>query len=456
MAERRNPNKDSYAPVTVQLDYKRAADTPVIHIPAQHCLQSVWIEYSASSTFWKGTLTLLDPAETFFKNELFVPAMSAQFAIKWAFTSDPNGMYNAPTYIGRITRIVPSFTTSGIILVFDLVDDNAPAPALDKNRPPRAFKAGMKASDIVRKIAEANRWTRLSIEETVGTLPELVMTVDETHASFIQDRIVPLSRSDNNRAFKFFTDPQFNRVHFHTDAYPKELAYPEQPQENDNAGPSTFRYVYARDRVGEVESFAPSDNTMFAWMGGGGDGSMQSIDSKGGVPVEHTHTADGGVTPPPPPGGSAAGVPQPPARLPGDDYTLDIAPPAPEGVGNGYKPEASNKALSARSVEEATHRAIGSYAAARSRAYQASLTVKGNHWIKPSTVIEVLYFTPGQDKPHYLSGRFNVFQVKHTLDGSGFKTEVEMQRDGLPAQVAGAQKPPGKIREFKGEELTVH
>lgn len=346
---------------------------------------------------WTGTITLFDP--TFDELELAIIAAERDRNVDFEFGwDDPvDGLRRA--FKGWITRYRPNFEPNGTTLTLEVMARSLGPTIVDKRV--RSYKEGLRASEIVRAIAEEEGWSTSdllgndTIETTEPPLETPFNTKGESAFNFIRDQLLKQARSPNGGSdFRLFFDEE-GALHFHTSNYIVS---------------STHLYRYARDMSGDVISFTPADMSLFGVLSGGGNTRYTSpVSAQGGTAEIHS-TATGGV------------------NSEGAVTAVDAA--AKPNLGDGIHSVVN---LVTRHPAEAERIARARYEHYRRFAYQAEMSVHGTHRIRVLDYIraEVL---KANGELHYLSGNFQVFKVKHEVSSSGWETSFEMMREGISAQ----------------------
>jgi len=367
-----------------------------VQLPFADYLTELSIELVTTGA-WTGTITLFDP--TFDELELAILAAERDRNIDLQFGwDDPVDSFQR-SFKGWITRYRPNFEPNGTTLTLEVMARSLGPTIVD--RTVRSYKEGMRASEIVRAIAEEQGWPTSdlfgndTIEATEPPLETPFNTKGESAFNFIRDQLLKQARSPNGGSdFRLFFDEE-GALHFHTSNY---------------ISASTHLYRYARDMAGDVLSFTPADMSLFGVLSGGGNTRYTSPVSAQGGTADIRSTSTGGV------------------NSEGAVTAVDAA--ARPNLGDGIH---SFVNLVTRHPAEAERIARSRYEHYRRFAYSAELSVHGTHRIRVLDYIraEVLK-TNGE--LHYLSGNFQVFKVKHEVSSSGWETSFEMTREGISAQ----------------------
>lgn len=435
MAESPQMFKDSYAPVAIELGCEPnpySGKSVPVTLPAIDMLISASIEYTASSA-WKGQIVLYDPGELFLSGG-WSPGKGARFFLKFDWDNN-SASYSSktPTFRGVVAQAVPSYEYKATKVTIDIVNEGLSGLSQDANRQPRTFKEGMKASDIVSAIAAAS-WpgTPTEIESSFGTIPHGFNLGSMSHWQFLQQKILPLARSEKNEAFQLFIDPRDDSVHFHTPTY----------RANKKKQDYVRHYVYARDYNGEVIQFTPSNEALFRAVQGGMDATYVTAKSEDGTYAEVSGSAAGGIPFPKKSDDEKAkgnesesdAILSLPPVFPGEEEVPDLT----VGVKTKNAPaEQAYVHAPSRDIVQFGARSAAYYDSLRQRVLKASLTVKGTHAVRVGDVVRVDVYMTETNQPHYLSGLFRVNGVRQTLDSQGWQTEMELCRKGFSTAPEG-------------------
>jgi hypothetical protein len=199
-------------------------------------------------------------------------------------------------------------------------------------------------------------------------------------------------------------------LHFHSRAYDGCV----------NGRPLVAKtYIVYKDLSGEVISYKPSDQSLQQFILGGGAATFGSVDSDSGEATEETSDAGEGVE-----------------GLGGGSHLL---------VSEAYVPvysvvdyDSVYVPIIERNRYVAQLKARQFHDHARSCNLIATLEVVGTHAVRPSDLVEVLYFDgTGVDHAQYLSGVFwvgpigqDTTAIQHTVGSDGWKTTINLLRQG--------------------------
>lgn len=432
--------QDSYAPVLYDAMYSRLGypNEDYGRFPVNQMLQSLTITRKVRGVA-TGTLTLFDRNETFLVGTKR-PGQGSGFILKWTWANTGLNVAQMPAYRMQVVRVVPNFSVEGTGLTFDLTGRFIPFNATQKGLAPRKFDAGQTASEIVKQICAELKWPVSAIEDSYGKLPAFVLG-DESHHDFIMNRILPLAHNDSGEHFEFYTDDPTGGVHFHSRSYVVRIG---RRRVNGSSMRAVAReYTFARDATGEVESFAPHDNSFFAAIAGGGDGRVTGIDSQRGRPVSIDTSVRDGLP--------VTTIDSKPKNIPltGDEQAVSSLALGPASSISTPESEKKNvtafTGLIARTPEEAQRLAVNLWSMLRNTAYMADATVKGTHDVEVGDWVIFHYYTYQQGE-HFLSGLFRVNEITHTLDSGGWKTSFKLTRAASkPSSLSSEVRPGGYV-----------
>ena len=463
---------DSYRALQFEIIFRtqvstKSADNVIyqdIQIPAHEYLQSLSVEMLTGGA-WSGALTLFDPNTGYLENLILAAGTSRDIIFRWGYTTDEDGndipISKLRAFRGHIVKYEPTFAQEGTTLVLQMVHAGfVDAVINNADDKVRSWPGEMSASDIVLDIARRRGWqefqvdasgslsisiiNRRTVEPTDGPIGEAVtMKKGMDDATFIRQVLIPLARNaDNVGGYLFGVAPHHygegSVVYFQTPNYLGTSATPAATAAVSKAKlPIQKTYTVARDQMGEVISFAPSDDKFFASVLGSGNVTYVGLDSFKGSQEIITVSEIDGVP------GSKRSIHQ------DAEYTTEIGS---EKIRATY--------LSARTAKELERMAAAKYDRLRDHQYKADLEVLGTHDIRVFGHIEVNYFrfaetligtdevvpvtafgrptTTAQriartQRPlvkHYLSGVYRVDSVAHEVSTSGWTTRAELFRTG--------------------------
>jgi hypothetical protein len=365
-------------------------------IPANQFLQNIDLEFVTNGG-WRGTVTLFDPQGDFLENLIIAAGLERDVTL--AFGRGARVADDNREFVGRVAFYKPQFEPHGVTLQLDLVPRAIADAVLD--RVLRGFPEGQRVSDLVEQIAVARGWlVRDSIEPTVDVVKEPFSSNGESDFHFINAILRPHARNASGEGgYLFFVGPD-DVVHFHTPNY---------------TNPVSHRFRFTRDGSGDVISFSPADTNIFASLMGGGNSVFGGLSSLDGASTSTTSSQTGGVD------GQGS-----PVESDGGSR-LDLG----EGVHAYFD-------ISTRDPEELKRLAQDRYDTFRRAAYQADLEVWGTHRVSPLDFVDVEY-VKRDGRLHYLSGRFQVFKVAHSIDRGEWRTTYTCMRGSIQG-VPGTQQ----------------
>ena len=386
---------NSYAALTGSLSLSGGGTS--IELPFETYLEEFTIELVTAGS-WTATITLFDPS--FDDLELAILAAEADRNIELRFGWDDPIDPLIRTFKGWITRYRPEFQPHGTSLTLEVMARSLGPTVVDKTV--RSYKEGMRASEIVQAIAEEQGWStsdlagNVTIEPTEPPLETPFNTKGESAFNFLRDQILKQAKSANGGSdYRLFFDEE-GALHFHTSTF---ISAP------------THLYRYARDMSGDVISFAPADMSLFGVLSGGGNARYSSSVSAQGGTAEVQSSATGGVN--------------------GEGGVTSVDSAAKRNRGDGIH---SFVNLFSRHPAEVERIARSRHEHYRRFAYQAELTVRGTHRVRPLDYVRAEVIK-GNGELHYLSGNFQVFKVKHSVSvGEAWETSYEMLREGIGQQ----------------------
>lgn len=417
---------DSYKPLVHEIIFVvgKGRNARLFDIPSHEFLQSLTVDLITRGA-WTGQMVLFDQDGDFIENLVLLAGRDRRVLFRWGW-DDGRGLENYPLYEAAITFYEPDFTPEGVTLTLDLIASSVIEQILDKKT--RSFEEGLRCSDIVRRIADQNNWkhvdrrtNRETIEETDLPLEKPLSQKDESDLKFIRDKVEKEAVNIDKKAVRFFFDRD-GVLHFHSD-----LFLIKQDADHHFAA----SYKFARDAMGEVISFKPKDTSIFKSLLGGGNADFTAIDSISGTKLLLKSTQTGGLPNSRNEVGQDAAFLTP---LPGDKQ--------------------SKINLIARDPRELERLAASRHSRLRSFTYEADLQVLGTHAVQALDHIKVEYIKR-DGRSHYLSGAFHVHGISHTVDSSGWVTNMSMMRSATraPTDVPSSQVPRQEIdREISGKE----
>lgn len=424
--------QDSYAPLAYDVLYSQKGETDAdfTRFPFTDFFQSLTITRKTSN-IWTGTLTLFDRDEKFLCGPKR-PGMNSRFRIKWWWANRINEEFYAPMYSARVIKITPAYSPEGTGLAIEMSGELTAKASFNKDMHPRSWPAGILYSKIVSQICSAQGWPISALEPSFNKTDKPLMMGGESHQEFILNKILPLAFNKNHQHFQFYfdDDDKTRGVHFHTPSYLflNGLA--------TNARSLAREYVSYADMVGEVESFTPSDNTLFQVLQGAGDGTHESVNSDKGVPFQQKSKIEEGIK------NIQTNKPLVPPSTSDESNVSNVRTPVAgsPGLGTSDNPTPTQSSIGwvARTKDEANGLAINLFSRLRAAMVTADMQVKGTHGISPNDYIGVRYFVYS-GKEHYLSGVYRVNSLTHNLGASGWSTQFNLFRNGSKPDTAEKQ-----------------
>ena len=338
------------------------------------------------------------------------------------------GGFNAPIYLLNVVKPNPTYTMQGIAFALEVVISVVDGQDRDtftrlkynkngQNAGPRAWPAGMLASDIFKSIADFYGWNNYVVEPTTGILPEMRMTAIESHNDFIVKRLLPRAHNATNDRFLFYVDP-YLQVNFHSVAWQANPDVTSSVSTRDIYISRAYRVF--KDKMGEVLEFTPSDLTWAAMMSGGGNGVHEAVDSAAGEPVWNHTSATTGVN------GAGPGT----VVTGNTEYATTVA--IPGQTGDAAQPSPLQP-IKGRDANDYNNQSTAWFSLRNSMNYQAEMTVRGTHAIFMTDAILVEYYNSSNSDAliNYLSGVFTVMGVEQRVDSGGWVTALQLMRTGM-------------------------
>jgi hypothetical protein len=485
---------DSYSPLLIELLFV-VGKKKVIQIPTQDFFQSLSWEQNEGSG-WRGTIMLFDPHSGYLEDLILAAQSNRLVIVRWGWQQDSKGNYiglkSQRAYEGYITFYEPTFEQEGLTLKLDVAQQGVIGNVLAGSAPKngaRSWSGQQRVSDIVRIIAQKNRWlvqetgfyaptggaprgeqfTRDTIENSEGIIGrDVIQPSNMKDIPFIRDVLTPMAINQDGDHF-FFGLPTVRNVsavtgglreaedkqmvcHFHSEFYSGSSGGSQQKGEKKSKIRLAKSYTFARDEMGEVISFAPTDEKLFNVIEGLCNAQFKGLDSLRGT-FEIIEVEELGGVP-----GSKRKVSRDTRYVTEIGGTRIVAVP-----------------LNARSADEVRWRAQHQYSKFRSSAYKAELTVRGTHDVDLLSHIEVNYFRRGEQslgtdevlqadglrfkesssaraqrtrrplQKHYLSGTYLVVGITHEVGNGGWTTAFELQRNGHGYAGPDATEQPADI-----------
>lgn len=359
-------------------------------LPYAQYLVALTIEDPAEGS-WSGEMELFDPEGDYLENLLLSVSLT-----KITFRFWEEGQVS-PYFVGGVTSIEPDFRPEGVGMKIGMVSQAVHSTAL--KLAPRGFPAGTNPSAIVRELARIHGWATVSpegystVDEAANNLDHAIQTTGESDYRLILTRVLKHAVDASGDHFIFRLEGSTTVVvHFHA-----RNALKIQKARRS--------YTYLRDPNGEVISFAPQDNTMGAWLLGGGNARIDSVDSNTGTATTADATNTKGL----------------------------------KGVSTPSKAQYVDKAPSGSIAARATvpGRTTGDTASAAAHAWSrwsqftqtATLEVIGTHDVRTGEYVEVNYIRM-DGTAHPMGGMFNVLLVSHEFGLEGWTTTFKLARFG--------------------------
>lgn len=382
----------------MQIELSLISGGVLVQIPAREHFSNLQLtEVSAGA--WRGTLVLTDPSDTL---EPLLVAAGADRNIRVRFNWEDQQLAEAPTVDAYVIQYTPEFTPQSTTFTAELTGRSAVEASLNKRV--RAFTAGTSIAAIVQELADDRGWKEPLIEPTVATTNEPFSTSGESDLEFVRKQLAPLARNaEGEGGYQVYVDVR-DRFHFHTPRYQRS----SEPVRS---------YVFTRDSAGEVISFRPTDNSVIASLLGAGNSIFRSFDSRGGSPIQVT--ADNNT-------------------LEGQTSRLYPDSTAVPNLGTTI----NYVDLPARDRAELEAQAQARIDDLRRAYFSAEMEVVGTHAVRVFDFIEVTWVTR-RDRPHFLSGTFQVTDVTHDVGSNSWTTRFALSRAGVRAGVPGTVPLPG-------------
>lgn len=361
----------------------------VIELPFHEFLQELEVEIISGGA-WSAQIRLFDHQGDRLEKLVIAAGKDRDINFKWGW-DDPNDRFQQE-FIGSITQYVPEFMPHGVLLNLEVISRSAFKQVIDKKI--RSFGEGLTISEIVQKIADDRGWDSV-IEPSDGKSEQPFSTKGESDFNFITMTLLPHAVNSNGSDFIARFD-EADVFHFHSPGY------------QGGTPLSQHSYRYARDTSGNVIAFIPKDTQLFGTLFGGGNSLYSSPNSNVGGQEEQKTAQGSGL----------GGV--------GTPAVADASSQA--SLGDGVH---SYNNITARDPLEIERLTRARHAKMRRQAFNANLRIHGTHRARVHDYANVDY-TKTDGTPHYLSGNFQIFKIKHNVGiGIGWTTEFEMFRQGI-------------------------
>jgi hypothetical protein len=405
------PNSpDGYAPLVVELSIQVGGPNGVtIPLPAHEYLQGIEVTLGANNAAWSAELSLFDQGSEALEDIIIAYGNSNNTVVRlrWAWDG-PNGMIGAPTFVGQVMNYQLNVSIEGTGIGMELCEATLAPMFTDKKD--RSWPAGTSITEIVRSIAAERGWTVNDVNSGVPTIqPSTSVTSDglcmsgEDDAQFINAFLAPYALDGNGRG-GYQLRQGVNGVVWFCNRY-------------FVSGDLAAVYRFGRDAMGEVINFSPSDMSVFAALMTSGNVQYVSTLSDRGVFASTTTSYIKGV--------------------PGVDTTVIAHGGYRQNLGSASH---GRVLMMERILEDSHARAASQYELMSTIAYDAELVVRGTHAIDVMDYVQVDYLKR-DGTPHYLSGVFQVFAMKHSVTAAGWTTTMTIRRTGVN-QVAGLTQIP--------------
>lgn len=438
--------RDSFAPVWIDMKLgvsplmkgKLFGEKPVgelIDLEPYHYFQSMTVSQPRGGD-WTGNLTLFDEDGDFLETLAVFAGTQAELFIRWGW-ENYGRLPHVPTWKFAVSGLDTEFTAEGITVSMDLVTAGTIERSLDKARGKQTTLADTKKtmSEWFEVLAKDNGWEPdlLYVEPSFDKKFQLAIARagEMDIAEFIRTQMIPFAISPSGEKFMYY-EGRIGDHHFHSPSWFARQEATEKTVKDADANKVKRSYVFTRDEMGEVISFAPSDHFFFNALRGSFCGAVRAVESKKGeetkVRIGASTDADtraGGVD------GEAVGAVGKHERKTPSMYMKDHDP---------SKQEASFQAVPSR--DEATTKMLAKayHTKARESGLHAQLEVKGTHGIGLNDYVKVEYYTR-QGKPHHLAGIYQVFGIEHVLGGGGWVLSLDLTRQGVKYEPKDAKKP---------------
>lgn len=380
---------DSRRALQVEVIFEVTGQRPVVLPPSDHFV-NLEVDVPAVGA-WSGDLELFDQTGSYLEELLLT--VGPNTLVKMRFWEHG---HTSPYFVGGITVIQPEYRPEGVGLLLGLVSKGVHNAVQDIK--PRGFLKGANPSDVVRSIALERGWKIenggiATVVDAANVLDHPVQTTTDSDYSFIMNRILPYAVDAQGRHFDFRLVEGLKPI-----VYFQSSAAPTMQKQRRT-------YTYLRDPNGEVISFTPSENTLGAWLMGGGAGRFDSVDSLSGSVTEQQSTTTEGID----------GV----VALPDAQY---VAKTLPDSV-------ARRVSVPGRSLLDTRSAALHHWSKFSEESLSAALEVRGTHDVNVGEYIEVNFYRR-DNTAHPYGGLYRVISFKHIFGLQGWTTTFELVRHG--------------------------
>jgi len=389
-----------------------------VALRADQFLQSINIQLKEAA--WTGTVVLFDRQGDALDALLFAAGDRRRVRVSWGWEKAGVDIGQYPKFLGVITKPLPQFTPQGVTLTLEL--SGVKAAQQYRDRKIRSFAAGTFISSndpgdpgVFQQIAAARGWNydENTVEDSSDKLTESATTNGESDVEFLL-RLATQTKGKNGKHFLFLVEDRDGRTHFRTFDHRVD----QRGVRASDRRAVRARYVFARGVDGDVINFAPSDESFFKTLFGGGNTEFVGFNSLDGTALKITTS-------------QTEGVPGIPLTTLGDA----VAVPSFEGTAL-YRIN-----IQARDAAEFQRRVVALHDRMREFTYKAELEVRGTHAIRQYDYIRVEYLRENGDL-HYLSGTFRVMEVEHDVSTGGWTTRCLIVREGANPQPGSTQLQP--------------
>lgn len=384
---------DSRRDLRAEVTFNIGGSAPEV-LPASRYLVGIHLELPSVGAF-SGSLELFDQEGDYINalvlNVGFLPTISIRF---W------EDGYSSPYFHAGITSLEPEFLPEGVRIKIGLCHKAAHTASLQVVQ--RGWPANTNPSDIIRTIAKDRGWAvvdedgKPTIEQCAFPLDHPVQTTDGSDMAFIRERVLPNSMDANKQHFEFRLIGDARAIVVFRSTASRSMQKVRKS------------YTYLRDPNGEVIRFAPSDNSLGAWLMGAGASRHESVSSADGALTTEQATPTNGL-------GATAPIQD-------ASYTT----PVPGGTTTRRFPSPG------RSVTDTRTAAAVLWSRAAGCTILADLEVIGTHDLLPGEFVNVNYFLK-DGTPHVYSGEYRILLVTHEFSMSGWVTTAHLARGGQQA-----------------------
>jgi hypothetical protein len=324
------------------------------------------------------------------------------------------GGRQSPTYKLVLQSYTPKFQPPGVKITFEAV--SSVVLGVD-DRLVSKTHAGKDIHEIVQGIASARGW-KCDFDEALPVLDNAGLeTANLGKATFVQSKMKDLQfirevlapralrKKDKVGNYRTWFDDSSNTLHFH----------PPRAGTED----VVRKYIFMRDRMGEMISFAPEIKGA-ALAYGGGVSAAPYMDAQTGE-VGHVEASDSST---------------PDKTLLGGPSTQTAAPKAEQAM------VVENRPL--RDADQADAAARNRYHQASDYLYGATAVVVGDPELPVQKIVDVTVLSPA-GKQHYTSGPYLILELLHVITDGSYQTTLTLHRNAQQT-ADGADKGTGVVR----------